>query len=59
MKNLRNRFFKNLRYLCLIGIIFLGLMTIIGIGIGASVSNISLDGGYLQFRTYSDISNNQ
>jgi len=61
LKNLRNRFIKNQRYLCLIGVIFLGLMTIIGIGSGGanSVSNISLDYAYLQFRTYSDISNNQ
>jgi len=34
MKKARDRFIKNLRYFCLIGVIALGLMTIIGTGGG-------------------------
>lgn len=41
MKKVKNRFSKNLRYLCLTGVIALGLMTIIGTGGGGGSS----DGG--------------
>ena len=34
MKKVRNEFIKSLYYLCLIGVIALGLMTIIGTGGG-------------------------
>jgi len=34
MKKARDRFIKKLRYVCLIGVIALGLMTIVGSGVG-------------------------
>ncbi len=47
MKNPGNGSIKNLRYLCLIGVIVLGLMTIVGTGGGGSNGS---DGGGLDIR---------
>ena len=42
MMKARNRFIKNLRYLCLIGVIGLGLMTIVGTGGGGGGGGTSV-----------------
>jgi hypothetical protein len=46
MKNPKNSFLKNLRYLCLVGVIALGLMTIVGSGGGGGGGGAAaIDGG--------------
>ena len=49
MKKVRNGFIKNLRYLCLICILALGLMTIVGTGGGGGggdTRSLSDNSGY-------------
>jgi len=50
MKKPRNRFIKNLHYLCLIGAITLGLMTIVATG-GVEVAGANQSSMYLRGST--------